>query len=225
MVVLASRSSASRPSGCNRVTCVGTLVTRGVLFVAVCVGLAACRNAPPEPTDYVARVAQSRATKDANLQATNDPIPENRKAEFLPLAYYPIDPEYNVPGVLRPATDNATMMMPTSTGQQRRMSRVGRLEFTLKGQPLQLTAFVEVGAADMNRLFVPFSDKTSGPETYPAGRYMDLDRTATDVYEVDFNYAYHPYCYFNPTYDCPFPPAENRLNLPIHAGEKLKPGS
>ncbi len=221
-MVLALRPSASQASGPAGATRVRALVTRAVLAVAVCAGPSACRNAPPEPTDYVARVALSRATKDANFQATNDPIPENRKAEFLPLAYYPIDPEYNVPGVLRPATDNATMMMPTSTGQQRRMRRVGTLEFTLKGQPSKLTAFVEVGAPDMNRLFVPFSDKTSGPETYPAGRYMDLDKTATGVYEVDFNYAYHPYCYFNPTYDCPFPPAENRLNLPIHAGEKLK---
>ena len=51
---------------------------------------------------------------------------------------------------------------------------------------------------------------------------MDLDRTPTGVYEMDFNLAYHPYCYFNETYDCPFPPAENRLKVPIHAGEKLK---
>ena len=221
-MVLAARASGLRSSGPSGATPVGVLAVRGVLAVAMCAALSACRNAPPEPTDYVARVAQSRAAKDANFEATNDPIPENRKAEFLPLAYYAIDPEYNVPGVLRPATDNATMMMPTSTGQQRRMRRVGTLEFTLRGQPLKLTAFVEVGAPDINRLFVPFSDKTSGPETYPAGRYMDLDRTATGVYEVDFNYAYHPYCYFNPTYDCPFPPAENRLNVPIHAGEKLK---
>ena len=69
-------------------------------------------------------------------------------------------------------------MMPTSTGQQRKMRRVGTLEFTLKGQPMKLTAFVEVGAR-LNRLFVPFSDLTSGTETYPAGRYIDLDRTAT----------------------------------------------
>jgi uncharacterized protein (DUF1684 family) len=87
---------------------------------------------------------------------------------------------------------------------------------------MTLTAFVEAGARDMNRLFVPFSDMTSGTETYPAGRYLDLDRTATGVYEVDFNYAYHPYCLFNPTYDCPFPPEENRLKVPIHAGEKLR---
>lgn len=182
----------------------------------------ACRNAPPEPTDYVGKVEASRASKDANFQASSDPIPEAKKGEFLPLAYFPVDPDYNVPGVLKPAAEGPTLIMPTSTGQQRKMRRVGVLEFTLKGQSMKLTAFVEEGARDLDRLFVPFSDMTSGTETYPAGRYMDLDRTATGVYEVDFNYAYQPYCYFNLTYDCPLPPAENRLKSPIRAGEKMK---
>ena len=67
--------------------------------------------------------------------------------------------------------------MPTSTGKIRKHQRVGVLEFTLKGQPLTLGAFVEAGA-DVNRLFVPFSDMTSGTETYAAGRYLELDRTS-----------------------------------------------
>lgn len=182
----------------------------------------ACRNEPPAPGDYIGKLNAARAAKDENFRITNDVIPADKKDQFLPLSYFPPDPDYNVPGVLKPAADSATLMMPTSTGQQREMRRVGSLEFTLKGQPMTLTAFVEAGARDMNRLFVPFSDMTSGTETYPAGRYLDLDRTATGVYEVDFNYAYHPYCLFNPTYDCPFPPEENRLKVPIHAGEKLR---
>ena len=112
--------------------------------------------------------------------------------------------------------------MPTSVGAQREMRRVGSLEFSLKGRPLKLTAFVEVGAKNVDHLFVPFSDMTSGTETYAAGRYLDLDRNATGVYMIDFNRAYHPYCYYNPTFDCPYPPAENRLPLPIHAGERVK---
>ena len=87
---------------------------------------------------------------------------------------------------------------------------------------LKLTAFVEVGAPDLNHLFVPFSDLTSGTETYPAGRYIDLSRNPTGVYELDFNRAYHPYCYYNASYECPYPPAENRLPLPVHAGERLR---
>jgi hypothetical protein len=87
---------------------------------------------------------------------------------------------------------------------------------------MSLSAFVEVGAPDINRLTVMFSDMTSGTETYAAGRYIDLDRTASGIYELDFNKAYHPYCVYNASYECPYPPPENRLKVPIHAGEKLK---
>ena len=52
---------------------------------------------------------------------------------------------------------------------------------------------------------MPFSDLTSGAETYPAGRYMELDPTPTGIYVVDFNVAYHPYCYYSPEFDCPYP--------------------
>ena len=68
---------------------------------------------------------------------------------------------------------------------------------------------------------VPFHDLTNGTETYAGGRYLDLDRTATGIYDLDFNRAYNPFCLFNPTYDCPVPPRENRLTLPIRAGEKI----
>ena len=115
------------------------------------------------------------------------------------------------------------MEMPTSTGQRRQMRRAGSLKFSIKGKPYSLTAFVEAEARDMNRLFVPFGDLTNGTETYPAGRYIDLVRTPTGLYEVDFNRAYHPYCFYNPTYDCPYPPAENRLPIPVRAGERAKP--
>jgi uncharacterized protein len=185
--------------------------------------LAGCSNKPPDdPEEYVRKVAAGRAAKDADFQRSNDVIPDNKKAEFLPLAYFPVDPSYNVLAGLKPAKENIELMMPTSTGQQRKMRRVGMMEFTLKGAQMQLAAFNEAGAPDMNHLTLMFSDMTSGTETYAAGRYIDLERTASDIYALDFNLAYHPYCYYNPTYECPYPPAENRLKVPIHAGERMK---
>ena len=113
--------------------------------------------------------------------------------------------------------------MPTSTGANRKMRRVGTLEFTLKGQPLKLTAFIEVGDRTSTVCSSPFSDLTSGTETYP-GRPLSWISTATrtGIYEIDFNRAYIPYCYYNPTYECPYPPRENRLKIPIRAGERMK---
>ncbi len=182
----------------------------------------ACSSRPPdEPKDYVGKIPADRAAKDAAFAAGDDPIPTPKHAQFLPLAYFAIDPEYDAPGVLKPIDDKTIVEMPTSTGANRQMRRVGTLEFSLKGQPLKLLAFNEVGT-DPRRLFVAFSDLTSGTETYAAGRFMDLDRNATGIYEVDFNRAYHPYCYYNASYECPLPPPENRLKIPIRAGEKMK---
>jgi uncharacterized protein (DUF1684 family) len=180
-----------------------------------------CSPAPPDDRDYATKIAATRAAKDTEFARGDDPIPRAHHAEFLPLAYFPIDPDYNVPGTLKPIDDRTIYEMPTSTGAQRKMRRVGTLEFTLKGQPLKLLAFNEVGT-EPGSLFIAFSDLTSGTETYAAGRFMDLTRNTTGIYEVDFNRAYIPYCYYNPTYECPYPPAENRLKIPIRAGERMK---
>lgn len=189
---------------------------------ALIAGTTACSSKPPDDSrDYSAKLAADRAAKDAAFLAADDPIPKSRHAQFLPLAYFSIEPEYSVPAVLKPSNDPTIIEMPTSTGTNRKMRRAGTLEFTLKGQPLKLTALNEVGESP-SHLFVPFSDLTSGTETYAAGRFMDLNRNGTGIYEVDFNRAYIPYCYYNPTYECPYPPRENRLNIPIRAGERMK---
>ena len=65
-------------------------------------------------------------------------------------------------------------------------------------------------------------DLTTGNETYPAGRFLEIEPNATSIYEIDFNRAFFPYCYYNPTYECPISPPENHLQIPIRAGERLK---
>ena len=74
----------------------------------------------------------------------------------------------------------------------------------------------------MRRLFVPFGDLTNGTETYPGGRYLDLERTATGVYDLDFNRAYHPFCVFNPPTTARFRRARTGCRSPIRAGERLR---
>jgi len=165
-----------------------------------------------------------RATKDEFMRRSDDsPIPPERRASFPSLSYFPVEAEYRVPAVLTVARGEDVLEIPTSRGERRPHHRVGKLSFTLKGQLLTLTAFVEVGQEDLRHLFVPFGDLTNGTETYPGGRYLDLERTATGIYDLDFNRAYHPFCYYNPTFDCPYPPRENRLQLPVRAGERMGP--
>lgn len=173
--------------------------------------------------DYAAAIEEGRAFKNDSFATSADsPVPADKKGTLLPLAYYPVDESFNPPATLDPSAQRTRLRIPTSTGQLRDYERVGTLRFTLKGQPMQLTAFSEVGQP-VSRLFIPFADTTSGTDTYAAGRYLELDPTATGIYSVDFNTAYHPFCYYNAEYDCPFPPAENRLEVAITAGEKLPP--
>jgi uncharacterized protein len=183
--------------------------------------LAAACTPGPKVEDYGTQIAENRAIKDESFRNSSDsPIPPDKKNTLLPLAYYPVDEAYAVPALLELSEDRSRLQIPTSTGKLRDYERIGTLKFSLNGQRLQLTAFSELGQR-MSRLFVPFADTTSGEETYAAGRYMELDPTATGIYVVDFNGAYHPFCYYNPEYDCPFPPAENRLSVPIRAGERM----
>lgn len=154
-------------------------------------------------------------------ESPESPVPQDKRATFPPLPYFPVDPSYRVPAFLQPAPPGPVAEMPTSTGQRRKMRRVGTLAFTLKAQPLTLGAFIEADQEDMRRLFVPFGDLTNGVETYQGGRYLELDRTPTGLYDLDFNRAFHPFCLFNSSYDCPYPPPESRLKVAIRAGEKL----
>jgi uncharacterized protein len=195
-----------------------------VIVSALAAALSGCNagNPPPAETegDYVSKTEAARKAKDEMFRnQPNDPVPPSKMAEFIPLKYFPVDPEYVVPAALKPATERVVIDMLTSQGKVRKHQRVGMLEFTLKGQTLALPAFVEAGAS-LDRLFVPFTDMTNGTETYMAGRYLELDRMPSGVYTVDFNNAYNPYCYYNKDFDCPYPPRESRLPLPIRAGER-----
>src|SRR5262249_47992066 len=171
---------------------------------------------------YFDSINEWRATKDRFMQQPSDsPIPADPPRHFPPLSYFPVEPEYRVPASLTVDRTNDVLELPTSRGERRPHNRVGKLSFTLKGRLLTLTAFVEVGQQDVNHLFVPFGDLTNGTETYPGGRYLELDRTPTGFYHLTLNRAFHPFCYYNPQYDCPYPPRENRLPIPIRAGERM----
>lgn len=198
---------------------------RYLTLVAVAMVAAACSSgpAPPDERSYIERIESERArTERMFRESPESPIPPGKHDQLLPLSYFPIDASYAAPAVLKLSEDRPVFEMPTSTGKMRRMERVGVLEFSLGGEPRSLGAFVEAGSRGITRLFVPFSDVTSGKETYAAGRYLDLDPTGTGLYEIDFNRAYNPYCAYNDSYDCPFPPPSNRLKTPIRAGERMR---
>jgi uncharacterized protein (DUF1684 family) len=196
-------------------------------LVAAAATLAACTSGPSAPDEgvYVEELTKARAAKDRQFRETSDsPVPKAQLDALLPLPYFPIDPTYAVPAALKLAAERPVFEMPTSTGTLRRMQLVGTLEFRLLGEPRSLGAFVPEGTRQITSLFIPFADMTTGSETYVAGRYLDIEPTTTGYYTIDFNRAYNPYCAYNASYECPFPPPSNRLKAAIRAGEKSPVG-
>lgn len=192
--------------------------------LALClVLLSACAAAPT----YEEEIAAWRAEKDAAFKSggAESPIPEAQRAAFTGLTYFEIDPRMRVPAALTESPDSSRIIeMDTTAGNRDRFRVIGRLEFTLYGEKRALTAYVAEKAVDTRRLFVPFGDATNRGDTYGGGRYLDLSRTSTGLYDLDFNRAYNPFCVYDARWECPIPPRENRLPIEIRAGEKMPAG-
>lgn len=112
----------------------------------------------------------------------------------------------------------------STRGNKRRALRLGALQFTLQGRALSLTALrlLEPGQGEA-AVSVFFRDQTTGHGSYAVGRYLEPEPLGEDRYALDFNFAYNPTCAFSPLYNCPIPPRENALPIPVRAGE-AEPG-
>ncbi|MFJ3383142.1 MULTISPECIES: DUF1684 domain-containing protein [unclassified Curtobacterium] len=102
-------------------------------------------------------------------------------------------------------------------GLQHVYAAPGTLSFDLDG-PRTLLAFNGHG----DGLHVLFTDRTSGVTTYAANRSLDIaapDAEGRTV--IDFTRATNLPCAYTAHATCPLPPAENRLDVAIEAGERL----
>jgi uncharacterized protein len=220
---------AGMPSTSSRAPSAGRRAGRALVLAAgLALATVACSSGPSAPVDalpYAERIQAARASKDQAFRAPDNefsPIPEAQRASFPGLTYYAIDPKYRVPASLVTVRSNPPVVIavPTSAHKLEQKVKVGALSFALGGASYSLSAFAE-NEGNVERLWVPFRDLTTGVTTYGGGRFLDLDRTATGLYDLDFNTAYHPYCVYNSGWECPYPPPENRLPVAIEAGERL----
>ncbi len=139
---------------------------------------------------------------------------------FHPLVYFPISPTYRVRAALERRATPEEAYLRTNRDGQSVMRYVGDLTFRLGARPLRLRVF-HAGEGVGTSVFVPFRDLTSGRETYGPGRYLTLELSEEDEYELDFNRAFNPYCAYTDAFECGFPPSENDLPVRIPAGEKV----
>lgn len=162
-------------------------------------------------------LTQFRASKD-DFFAHNprSPLTKEQKKHFQGLDYFPENLNLRLELPLEKPENAESIQIQTSTGHIQEYTRFGMIHFQVDGQTANLTVFAhEYG------LFLPFVDSLAGTETYPAGRYLEPVEMADGRYLVDFNLAYNPYCAYNDAWSCPLTPWENRLKVPIRAGEKL----
>jgi uncharacterized protein (DUF1684 family) len=159
----------------------------------------------------------ARAAKDAMFRGEDSPLPAARRSTFQGLRYFDPDPKWDVQAALDPAASADSVWLVTSKGTREPFTRVGRVVFRRGGRVHALVLFRSLPS---DEFFLPFTDATSGHETYGAGRYVNPVPTPDGGLRLDFNRAYNPYCAYDASWVCPVPPAENHLDVRVRAGEK-----
>jgi uncharacterized protein len=158
--------------------------------------------------------------------ATHEVVKGKKRNYFR---FFVVDKNFKIQCRFEFTTDTTVVSMKTS-GKKipvKDFVRYGKLIFGLHDTTLQLTVYqskvLQQNSQYKNYLFIPFTDATTGDETYGSGRYIDI--LITDIknnnVEIDFNKAYNPYCAYSNEFNCPIPPKENYLPVAIKAGEKV----
>ena len=138
------------------------------------------------------------------------------RRQFAGLRWYPVDAAYRITGKLIRYDQPKQIVGQNILGDVTTSTSPGEIEFRVNGQVVRLIATT----AGKGLSFV-FRDATAGTDTYRI-RFLSADAPAANGDVVlDFNRAYNPPCAFNPHTTCPIPPPQNRLTIPIAAGEKL----
>jgi uncharacterized protein (DUF1684 family) len=160
---------------------------------------------------------QFRAQKDMFFKThRQSPLLAEQQNRFEGLRYFPENPALHQVVSIEEFVDKDRILMQTSTGDARAYARYGRLRFSVDEQVVALTLYT-----DGDSYFLPFADSLAGEETYGAGRYLEPEPLGEGQFLIDFNLAYNPYCAYNDGWSCPMTPIENRLRVPIRAGEKV----
>lgn len=171
-------------------------------------------------TDY--QREQNAIFKDAS----RSPLTKKDLKRFTGLDFFPVDSTYVVEARIELTPNSSLFKMATTTDRKPLYREYGVLHFELQGKKLELTVYRDEDSKNSEEykdyLFLPFTDATSGEESYGGGRYMNLfiSDIKNDSIILNFNNTYNPYCAYNKKYSCPLTPRKNHLNVAIRAGIK-----
>jgi len=159
--------------------------------------------------------------------ASKSPLKKKDLREFNGLDFFKVDSTFIVKAKFNKIENAPTFEMATTTERRPLYKKYGLLNFTLNGKKCELTIYQSQDDLRDEKykdyLFLPFTDDTSGNESYGGGRYMDLmttDITEENTVFLNFNNTYNPYCAYNDKYSCPLTPRKNHLDIEIKAGIK-----
>ena len=168
--------------------------------------------------DYIKQIEEFRKEKDLFFKTSPyTPLTPEQQRKFQGLEYFQVEEKYRFIVELKELKNKTMVKIITSKGTEQEYIRYGVIEFEVDGTKCMLTVFKQPNS---DYFFVPFKDKTTGKETYGAGRYIELEHIKGNKYILDFNLAYNPYCAYNDNWVCPLVPFENHLSVEIKAGEK-----
>jgi len=146
--------------------------------------------------------------KDSNSEA---------RRNFKGLHWFPIDESYKVTARLEAWPEPKELSVPNVLGGNFKMKSPGVLKFSLNGKECALQPVLE---DDDETLFIIFGDDSNRSDTYKSGRFLYAEKPVNSEVVLDFNKAENPPCAFTPYATCPLPPAGNKLEVEIKAGEK-----
>ncbi len=195
------------------------LLTLILIFLFTC-----CNSYDPADGEYMNSIIEYREAKNLDFRTTeHSPLKPEMKSDFAGLKYFAPDPAWRFSGpIVRPDSAIIDTILGTKAKDKRPAERYGIFKFSKNGQDMSLLVYKmlrsESGYEDY--LFLGFTDKTSGRESYIAGRYIDLVENSDNHYVIDFNKAYNPYCAYNEKFSCAIPPLQNSLPVAVTAGEK-----
>lgn len=170
------------------------------------------------------RLSGFRARRDEYFaHDEHSPLTPEQREDFQGLSYFPPNDALSIVATLETEGNGIgeEITLGTADGGNKTYVRTGRITLTVEGQPVTLSVFKE---PVRGRHFLPFRDGTAGTETYEVGRYLDPRLLPDGRLNVDFNFAYNPYCAYSHGWSCPIPPAENITMVPIRAGERQYEG-
>lgn len=161
----------------------------------------------------------------AYKDSAHSPLSGNSLKEFKGHDFFAIDLRYRVLARFERTQNAIPFEMPTTSGKTSTYEECGKLYFFINDTPFVLKVYqshrLRKTKEYADYLFLPFSDKTNGVDSYGGGRYIDMRIPNADEVIIDFNKAYNPYCAYATGYNCPKVPEENRLDIKIPAGIRL----